>query len=147
MGASMKDRNRIKGPKGEWLHITLLQVIARDPITGRASECRLRYDDEEIGLVGTKGPDGGPPEFFMVWMTGSQLHGKPRSATDAVLRPAGSEVNLLQVQKEALENAKKEVDDALAIAKKSEAELVVLQELKGFVDEIDRRLAALGVKP
>jgi hypothetical protein len=142
----VKDRSRIKGPKGEWLHCTLLQVMARDPITGRASECRLRYDDETIGLAGTKGPDGGPPEFFMVWMSGTQLHGKPRSATESVLRPAGAPINMLQVQKEALEIAKKEVNEALVVAETAQAELAVLNELKGFVDEIDRRLTALGLE-
>ena len=31
----MKDRNRIKGPKGEWLHVTLLQVKEREDVYKR----------------------------------------------------------------------------------------------------------------
>jgi hypothetical protein len=133
-GDPMKDRNRIKGPKGEWLHVTLLQVKERDPQTGRATECRIRYDDEEIGLAGVKGPNGGTPEFFMVWMSGTQLHGKPMNGEPAPALPTTAET--LTLQRDLLEAAKASVDA-------TRQELGDLVELEGFLKEIERRLAAM----
>ncbi len=77
----MKDRVHRKGApqvrdlKGNLLSPTLLHVIEKDG-RGRATLCRIRYDDETIDLqeIQKDAPDK-PVEFLVVFMTGPQCRG------------------------------------------------------------------------
>jgi hypothetical protein len=67
-------KDRIRDPKGNWLTATLVHVLERDD-KGRATSCRIYYDDEDVKVGDLSGPENKKVEFLVVWMTGAQLSG------------------------------------------------------------------------
>ena len=89
-------KDRIKDPKGNWLTATLAHVLERDE-KGRATVCRIYYDDETLDLKKLAGPENKKIEFLMFWMTGAQQRGSDEDRTESTVAATSSVSELKKV--------------------------------------------------
>ncbi len=79
-----KASGQVRDLKGNILTPTLIHVLEKDA-HGRATLCRIRYDDETIDLKEIQDTSPGKQiEFLVTYMTGQQLRGSIGTRTVAV---------------------------------------------------------------
>ena len=78
-------QNRVRGPKGEWLHPILFLILDRDE-KGRPKNARIYYDDDDVELGQIAEERGSRKiEFHIVFMPGAQMHATKPLVTHDIL--------------------------------------------------------------